>query len=174
MQQNRLLMSWKEIASFLGKGVRTVQRWERDLGLPVHRPKGNSKGVVCVSQEELQRWLATRWSPRSSLREPANGATGEGTAVWGMHRELLLRLHLVDELRTNVRALMETCKRLSQTPRPSLWSDSRQAAGRFCNDHQPAPTTLRAVHSSATSPRAPAISKHEKPLVSSRGIIWNR
>ena len=31
------LNGWKEIAGFLGKGVRTVQRWERELGLPVHR-----------------------------------------------------------------------------------------------------------------------------------------
>ena len=31
------LNGWKEIAAFLGKGVRTVQRWEREQGLPVHR-----------------------------------------------------------------------------------------------------------------------------------------
>ena len=31
------LNGWKEIAVFLGKGVRTVQRWERDHGLPIHR-----------------------------------------------------------------------------------------------------------------------------------------
>ena len=31
------LDSWKEIASYLGRGIRTVQRWEREEGLPVHR-----------------------------------------------------------------------------------------------------------------------------------------
>jgi hypothetical protein len=31
------LDSWKEIASYLGRGVRTVQRWECEEGLPVHR-----------------------------------------------------------------------------------------------------------------------------------------
>ena len=31
------LDSWKEIAAYLGRGVRTVQRWEREEGLPVHR-----------------------------------------------------------------------------------------------------------------------------------------
>ncbi len=30
-----VLNSWKEIACYLGRGVRTVQRYERDLGLPV-------------------------------------------------------------------------------------------------------------------------------------------
>src|SRR6266550_1743785 len=31
------LESWKEIAAYLGKGVRTVVRWEKTEGLPVHR-----------------------------------------------------------------------------------------------------------------------------------------
>jgi hypothetical protein len=31
------LNGWNEIATFLGKGVRTVQRWEREYGLPIHR-----------------------------------------------------------------------------------------------------------------------------------------
>ena len=35
-----VLNSWKEIASYLGRSVRTVQRWEREFGLPVHRPAG--------------------------------------------------------------------------------------------------------------------------------------
>jgi hypothetical protein len=29
------LTSWKEIGQYLGKGVRTVQRWEQQMGLPV-------------------------------------------------------------------------------------------------------------------------------------------
>jgi DNA-binding transcriptional regulator YiaG len=31
------LNSWKEIAAYLQKDVRTVQRWEKNEGLPVHR-----------------------------------------------------------------------------------------------------------------------------------------
>ena len=31
------LDSWKEIAGYLKRDVRTVQRWERDFGLPVQR-----------------------------------------------------------------------------------------------------------------------------------------
>jgi hypothetical protein len=30
------LNGWKEIAAYVGKGVRTVQRWEKAHGLPVH------------------------------------------------------------------------------------------------------------------------------------------
>jgi hypothetical protein len=34
------LTSWRNIAKYFGKDVRTVQRWERKLGLPVRRPQG--------------------------------------------------------------------------------------------------------------------------------------
>ena len=52
-----VLGSWKEIAQFMGKGVRTVQRWEQELKLPVHRPSASRKGVVIAFPEELQRWI---------------------------------------------------------------------------------------------------------------------
>jgi len=35
--QPAVLTSWKEIAAYFGIGVRTVQRWERQFGLPVER-----------------------------------------------------------------------------------------------------------------------------------------
>ena len=54
------LGSWKEIAQFLGKGVRTVQRWEREMRLPVHRPRGKARGVVIAFPDELQRWATNR------------------------------------------------------------------------------------------------------------------
>lgn len=52
-----ILNSWKEIANYLGRGVRTVQRWERDLRLPVHRPKGKDRSAVLAFPEELDKWL---------------------------------------------------------------------------------------------------------------------
>ncbi len=51
------LNGWKEIAAFLGRGVRTAQRWERELGLPVHRPKGSTRSAVLAFAEELDTWL---------------------------------------------------------------------------------------------------------------------
>jgi hypothetical protein len=53
---NHILTSWKEIAAYLGKGVRTVQRWERELSLPVRRPD-NGKHVVVARGDELDRWV---------------------------------------------------------------------------------------------------------------------
>ena len=36
-EQAKRLVSWKEIAAFLDRAERTVKRWERERGLPVHR-----------------------------------------------------------------------------------------------------------------------------------------
>ena len=56
----KILGSWKEIAAYLGKGVRTAQRWEAELELPVRRPvEGNRKVVVALSAE-IDSWLQSR------------------------------------------------------------------------------------------------------------------
>ena len=49
---------WKDIASYLGKGVRTVQRYEIELGLPVRRPAGKSRGSVVATRSELDAWVS--------------------------------------------------------------------------------------------------------------------
>jgi hypothetical protein len=51
------LQSWKEIASELNRGVRTVQRWERKLGLPVRRVGKGPRIPVFAFKDELHRWL---------------------------------------------------------------------------------------------------------------------
>ena len=51
-----ILKGWKEIAKYLGCGVRTVQRWEKS-GLPVHRPSRQPLSAVCAFTEQLDRWL---------------------------------------------------------------------------------------------------------------------
>jgi len=60
MIERRILNSWKEIASYLGRGVRTVQRWEAHLGLPVHRPSGRDHSAVLAFSHELDQWLDSR------------------------------------------------------------------------------------------------------------------
>ena len=55
-----LLNSWKEIAAFLDRGVRTVQRWEREQGLPVHRIGNSPRAAVFAFQEEVLLWLRSR------------------------------------------------------------------------------------------------------------------
>lgn len=54
---NRRIDSWKEIAAFFGRDERTVKRWEKERGLPVHRIPGGSRGSVYAIAEELTAWL---------------------------------------------------------------------------------------------------------------------
>jgi len=51
------LTGWKEIATFLGKGVRTAQRWEKDYGLPVHRIGREGGEIVFARRHEITAWL---------------------------------------------------------------------------------------------------------------------
>jgi len=57
MPERKILNSWKEIASYLGKGVRTVQRQESELKLPIRRPAGRDRTAVLAFTDELDEWL---------------------------------------------------------------------------------------------------------------------
>ena len=54
-----VLQGWKKIASELDRSVRTVQRWERILKLPVHRLGKGPRCPVFAFKEELHIWLRT-------------------------------------------------------------------------------------------------------------------
>jgi adenylate cyclase len=54
------LDSWKEIAAYLKRGARTVQRWEREEGLPVHRLHHDQGDTVHAYKSELDAWWASR------------------------------------------------------------------------------------------------------------------
>ncbi len=55
--------SWKEIAAHLGVNVRTAQKWEAELGLPVRRMPG-ARGRVSADRAELEAWRQrTRLKP---------------------------------------------------------------------------------------------------------------
>ena len=52
------LDSWKEIAAYLNRDVRTVIRWEREKALPVHRVPGGKRQAVFAFPAEIDAWLA--------------------------------------------------------------------------------------------------------------------
>jgi hypothetical protein len=56
------LDSWKEIAGYLGHDVRTVVRWEKDRGLPVHRIPGGLRNAVFAIPSELDAWSGLQQS----------------------------------------------------------------------------------------------------------------
>ena len=55
---SKMLSGWKNIATYLGVGVRTVQRYEQEHGLPVRRPAGRRRGGVMATTFELDAWVA--------------------------------------------------------------------------------------------------------------------
>ena len=63
------LDSWKEIAAYLRRGVRTVRRWERDEGLPVHRHVHRVLGSVYAFKSEIDRWRDGS-RPAGRIRRP--------------------------------------------------------------------------------------------------------
>ena len=63
-----VLNGWKEIAAYLGRDPRTVERWEKTRSLPVRRLPGAGRATVYALVPELDAWLATpfRGSAQSS------------------------------------------------------------------------------------------------------------
>jgi len=69
-----VLNGWKEIAQHLGRGVRTAQRWEKQLRLPIRRPHGDARSPVCARVAELDAWLL---ATPNSAKEPQTTANAD-------------------------------------------------------------------------------------------------
>lgn len=84
------LESWKEIASYLRREVRTVQLWEKKEGLPVHRHFHTRLGSVYAYRDEIEKW-ADRASRKTGA---APIASGESPASDNPHQcaQLLIRV----------------------------------------------------------------------------------
>ncbi len=97
-----VLTSWKDIARYMGKGVRTVQRWEQDFGLPVRRPQGSGKKAVLARPRDLDAWVATRCTSRAelSLKLPAQGISADSLS------SIVSSLETVRLMLSNHRALL--------------------------------------------------------------------
>jgi TolB-like protein/tetratricopeptide (TPR) repeat protein len=54
------LDSWKEIAAYLHRDVKTVQRWEKREWMPVHRHVHDKRGSVYALSSELDAWVQSR------------------------------------------------------------------------------------------------------------------
>ena len=72
------LDSWKAIASYLGRGVRTVQRWEREEALPVHRLAHEKRGSVYAYKPEVDAWWESR---RRSLSNEVQDSSATAAAI---------------------------------------------------------------------------------------------
>ncbi len=117
-----VLSSWKDIAKYLGKGVRTVQRWERQFGLPVRRPIGASqKSAVLLYRSDVDAWLATRFTARTILQEQAAPGPKTSPATRSALREGIQTARelrranqtLTEQISESIRLLTERCDLLT-------------------------------------------------------------
>src|SRR6202011_1941986 len=71
------LESWGEIASYLRREIRTVQRWEKYQGLPVRRLQIGKLGSVYAFRSELDKWYRER-QPHAENGEEETEKPGKG------------------------------------------------------------------------------------------------
>jgi TolB-like protein/Flp pilus assembly protein TadD len=79
----RRLESWGEIASYLRRDIRTVQRWERNLGLPIHRLAVGKQSSVFAYPSELDKWFKEQEREKRLEEDEieAEGAARNGPSV---------------------------------------------------------------------------------------------
>lgn len=71
MKNQEVLDSWKEIADYLGKDIRTCYRWEKELGLPVHRiDDKSSRSKVFAYKSEIDQWLKDKAGEKDFTKKP--------------------------------------------------------------------------------------------------------
>jgi hypothetical protein len=102
-----VLSSWKDIASYMGRGIRTVQRWEAEMGLPVRRPKPRERQIVLAFPEELDTWLHS--APRRQRPDTAATLARTQCLVGVMLQQTRLAQQRIQEIRE--RAIQRTYSR---------------------------------------------------------------
>lgn len=102
-----VLTCWKDIANYMGKGVRTVQRWEQEFGLPVRRPLGSNKKAVLARPADLDAWVALRCGSRIQQPAQQNGTSGNRGQVVAHLSALCAQIETSRQLRRNIRSLLQ-------------------------------------------------------------------
>lgn len=120
--QRNILHSWKEIAAYIGMGVRTVQRYERTLGLPIRRFAGDNGSSVSAFPDELDHWMHTAGS------QPIERAEWEKAVkdIDELRSEIAHLRKITDELnkRVNSNAVSDRSRKPSMENRSELTSAS--------------------------------------------------
>jgi hypothetical protein len=67
LKSQEILDSWKDIADYLGRDIRTCYRWEKELGLPVRRiDDQSSRSKVFAYKSEIDEWFAKKGPEKES------------------------------------------------------------------------------------------------------------
>jgi hypothetical protein len=91
-----ILSCWKDVARYLGKGVRTVQRWEHTFDLPVRRASEGGKSAIITTTAEIDKWIETRKARSEAKDFPARHL-----------QELLERIAYLEAENADLRRLLD-------------------------------------------------------------------
>jgi len=107
-EATQFLSGWKEIAKYMGKGVRTIQRYERYMGLPVRRPAGKASGSVVAVRAELDGWVkASPIREGFHLRNASPESLSEASAIRSGVSELVQLRQQMSTLRLEMNKSLE-------------------------------------------------------------------
>jgi phage terminase Nu1 subunit (DNA packaging protein) len=84
-----ILNSWKEIATYMNRGVRTVQRWEEG-GLPIRRVGRGERGPVFAFTVDIDKWL--RKHDATALADHATAAQSDARKLVADSQQLVSTL----------------------------------------------------------------------------------
>src|SRR5262249_42450837 len=109
MPDVRILNSWKEISNYIGRGVRTVQRWEELYGLPVHRAAGRDRSAVYALSDEVDAWLrmGKMHEVPKAHREVTPQAAEQYPSIVERTSTLIERLRLLRQQSQKIRSQLE-------------------------------------------------------------------
>jgi len=133
-EKPEVLSGWKDIANYLGKGVRTVQRYEWELGLPVRRPAGKPRGSVIATRAELDAWVMA--SPvREAIAVPTNSQYG---ALWSVTRNRTAQMNtLLDQSRALHDEVMAFVRKLEAIQSARGWRCMSSRSVLVAEDYEP-------------------------------------
>lgn len=75
------LNSWKEIAAYVGRDVRTVIRWEQRAGLPVYRIPVGQRQAVHAYRSEIDAWMRSGGSTSALATEAFDPSIPHGKGI---------------------------------------------------------------------------------------------
>ena len=120
------LLGWKAIAVYLGRDIRTVQRWETSEQLPIHRLEHQRQGSAYAFKPELDVWQARRSIDPVAVA----GAKHEARPV-GSKRVVFVAAVLVTVVAIVATAIWMTTTRATTMGAPGEDTENAQAYAAF-------------------------------------------
>ena len=127
---NDRLDSWKEIAAYLHRDIKTVQRWEKREGMPVHRHLHDKGGSVYAFTTELYTWSQSRGMRSKGEEEQGRAELLESTtrprAWWVISGVIVLTLAVIATVAARIHRAPAKIRSLAVLPLKNLSGDPNQ------------------------------------------------